>query len=500
MRCLIWAAVSSKPQAEEFKASLPQQVADARAVIERQEWAEIHEPLVVDGHTRSYSGISPLLDACADMPQYATLIELARADAIDLVVCRSRDRLGRTDVLVSEVEGYLRVHGVQVYSLDMPARIQPPEEFKAHRDKAGLWTAAIERARAEDEVATLQTRYQFGMRGRIKRGLHPNSLPFGYRKGPDGVGHIAPEEARLVRLIYDWYLAGWPVARIVRELPKYAEGRYLKSDRSIRRVLRNPYYTGTVGWKMEDYPHGYRPRSEWITATGLHEPIVSMEVWEQAQAERRARPGGGPRGRYRQYPLSGLVVCGGCNQTMNVHHTVSKGRKYTYYRCGRCPKQYYPIDEIERAVAEQICEWASSPESFRTALEEAATDDHQADERRALEASIEQKQTALERWTEDYERGLISRAEFYRRRVALQEQIEEAEAAMRALGEPPVAPDFALEKVGQIGQHGVDALVASWQDDDTALDTQATLRRLGFRLVLKDGTARIVLGQSPTSP
>ncbi len=37
MRCVIWAAVSSKPQASEEKESIPSQIAAARELIERNE-------------------------------------------------------------------------------------------------------------------------------------------------------------------------------------------------------------------------------------------------------------------------------------------------------------------------------------------------------------------------------------------------------------------------------------------------------------------------------
>ncbi|NIM07177.1 MAG: recombinase family protein, partial [Armatimonadetes bacterium] len=57
------------------------------------------------------------------MPQYAALMRLARQGEIDLVICRSRDRLGRTDSLIATLEQYLSDCNVQILSLDMPTRI-----------------------------------------------------------------------------------------------------------------------------------------------------------------------------------------------------------------------------------------------------------------------------------------------------------------------------------------------------------------------------------------
>jgi len=501
MRCVIWAAVSSKPQAEESKASLPQQITDSRAVIERNEWAEVCEPLVVDGHTRSYTGISPLLDATADMPQYATLVELARSDSIDIVVCRSRDRLGRTDVLVSEIEGYLRTHGCQVYSLDMPARIQNPEEFRSNRDKAGLWTAAIERAKAEDEVATLQTRYQFGMRGRVQSGLHPNNLPFGYRKGADGVGIIIEEEARLVRLIFDWYIAGVSARAIRDRLPQYANGRYPRSDAGVAKIIANPFYCGMVSWRRIDEGRRQKPRSEWVIAEGLHEAIIDSKVWEQAQRERRTRPGSGQRGAYTAYPLSGLVVCGLCGAAMTVQTTKSRGKRYRYYAC-RCRGQSVNLGDLEYLVAEWICSVADAAEEAQDVFAELRSREQRGrhDQREALEASLSRTTAALDRWQEDYELGLIERAEFYAHRIRLSQEAEGIAAELEALQPEGPTEDQARDALERLSLPGPEELAQSWRDKDTALATKAELRRLGVRITVTGGVARIALCPAQTTP
>jgi len=492
VRAIVWAAVSSKPQAEESKASLPQQIADGRSVIERNDWLEAHPPLVVDGHTRSYTGISPLLDACVDMPQYATLVELARSDSIDIVVCRSRDRLGRTDVLVSEIEGYLRTHGCQIYSLDMPSRIQDPEEFRSSRDKAGLWTAAIERAKAEDEVATLKSRYEFGMKGRIRSGLHPNTPPFGYRKGADGVGQIVEEEARLVRLVFDWYIAGLPVRTIRDRLPSYANGRYPRSDDGVTMILSNPYYTGLAAWRFRDDKHNLKPRDQWITGEGLHEAIIEHAVWQRAQRERASRPTGPHREAYSIYPLSGLVVCGQCARNMQVRSTTAKGRVYRYYVC-RC--QTVRLRDLEYLVAEWICSVAEGAEEAEDVFAELRQREQQGrhDRRGALEASLSRTTVALERWQEDYELGLIERAEFYEHRIRLGQEAEGIAGELERLQPEGPTEDEARDALERLSLPGPEELAASWRDRDVALATKAELRRLGVRITIRNRTAEIEL-------
>lgn len=90
LRCVVFAAVSSKPQATDDKDSIPNQIERARALIERRGWVEVRDPLVVPGHTRS---ISWLHEARDEMPAFAELMDLAQSGEVDLVVVRDYDRL-----------------------------------------------------------------------------------------------------------------------------------------------------------------------------------------------------------------------------------------------------------------------------------------------------------------------------------------------------------------------------------------------------------------------
>jgi DNA invertase Pin-like site-specific DNA recombinase len=141
LRALIWAAVSSKPQAE--KDSLSEQLADGRAYADRVGWTVVGD-LSVPGHTR-------------DMPAYADLQRLAGERAFDVLICRGRDRLGRTDALITQVEAIVERAGAQVLSLAMPAPIGVPA------DRGSLYVAAIERAGAQAEVVELVRRHRSGM-------------------------------------------------------------------------------------------------------------------------------------------------------------------------------------------------------------------------------------------------------------------------------------------------------------------------------------------------
>jgi len=115
LRAILWAGVSSKPQADADKKSLPEQLADARAYAERMGWQIVGE-LSVPGHTRSFIHYHR---AAADMPAYGDLERLAGERAFDVLICRGRDRLGRTDALIATSEAIIVAGGAQVLSLAM---------------------------------------------------------------------------------------------------------------------------------------------------------------------------------------------------------------------------------------------------------------------------------------------------------------------------------------------------------------------------------------------
>ena len=101
LRCVIWAAVSTPAQAADEKDSIPSQIAEAERFINSEGW-QIVKTLIVPGHTRDYLFFR---DAMEDVKAYRELYALCEAKAFDWLVVRDRSRLGRSDPLISQVEG-----------------------------------------------------------------------------------------------------------------------------------------------------------------------------------------------------------------------------------------------------------------------------------------------------------------------------------------------------------------------------------------------------------
>ena len=118
-RVAIFASVSSKAQATVDKDSLPTQEADGRA------WAEsvggdVVAVYRVPGHSRRYIFYT---DAEREMVACRQLRQDAEAKRFDVLWCRARDRLGRTDALISQVKALCRSANCSVHSAAVPARL-----------------------------------------------------------------------------------------------------------------------------------------------------------------------------------------------------------------------------------------------------------------------------------------------------------------------------------------------------------------------------------------
>ena len=176
-----------------------------------------------------------------------------------------------------------------------------------------------------------------------------------------------------------WAADGNTVAEIVRRLyaqrvPTPAEYRAAKgkpihdtsrsngvwSSSAVIHILTDERYAGTyvIGKRAVKEIGGTRSRlkdeSEWIKIPDHHPAIVSMELYEQANAVRRQFKQ--PNKQRRDYLLRGKVFCGYCD------HAMSRKGKTTWFYCRHaevsdnlpCHGLQVREKELEQAIFESI--------------------------------------------------------------------------------------------------------------------------------------------------
>jgi len=386
-RVAIFASVSTPAQATTDKDSLPSQLRDGQAWTEATD-GQVVATYRVPGHSRKYIFFQ---DAEAEIPAYRQLRADCEARTFDVLWCRARDRLGRTDALIAQVEALVANAGAEVYSATMPHALGTSSEASA------IFLSSIERASAQVENVVRAQRHRVGIAARVRRGLHPNNWPYGYRVIRSDHGKVigaefVPERVAAVRLITDLYLRGYGYRSIVQVLettpyrPQFVE-RW--SAGSVAHILANDTYAGyiTSGGLRSEQP------SELF-------PAVWDEATYRAVVQERSR-----RYRGRNPPatcLSGILICARCG-----HRMTADKRNRIFYTCAShrhhrttgvaCHRNRINADEVFPVLRDFLLA-LSDPDALSAALDtDASPAPGLQAERGQLQASIQGIQKKRER-------------------------------------------------------------------------------------------------------
>jgi DNA invertase Pin-like site-specific DNA recombinase len=174
------------------------------------------------------------------------------------------------------------------------------------------------------EYKTINRRMQTGRLASVKEGNYIGTgVPYGYKKtSPEPKVHtleIIEAEAEIVKLIYKLYLDGKGCRAIASELNRLQiapqKNQYLEVS-SIKKILKNPLYSGKVRWKNK--------ASGETVYDGKHEAIISAPIFEAAQDKRINNPAA----KLHQNDIlhnyySGILYCSNCEHQMRRRVTAS---------------------------------------------------------------------------------------------------------------------------------------------------------------------------------
>ncbi len=283
--------------------------------------------------------------------------------SVDYIVVFKLSRFGRNakDLLVSL--SYLQRYGVNLIC---------KEDGLDSSTSMGRMMITILGAVAEMERENIIIQSTLGREEKARQGdWNGGPAPYGYElmevkengKKAKKKLVINEEEARIVRYVFDEYVnkgIGYSTiaAHLNRQgIPRVTQGRESFDDwavQQIRRMLENPVYTGRVAFgrtrqeRIEGTENEYRRvKSDNVILSDKisHEPIVSEELFEKAQALLHERGiAMAPKiGRGRKHILTGLLKCPDCGSTMYtdvIHWTNKDGtrREQMNYQCGHYAK------------------------------------------------------------------------------------------------------------------------------------------------------------------
>lgn len=193
-----------------------------------------------------------------------------------------------------------------------------------------------------------------GMAEKVSRGEPVVRPPFGYSMVESR--YVPDEHAPVVRQMFSDYAAGVPMIAIARGLNSRGF-RTIRGNgfdnRGVEYILRNPVYIGKVRWSKDGRTvsvREYYSKNE-IVRDGLHEPIVSQELWDAVQqrlAEQRRTHTRNAQQVPASFSLRGLLRCDACGSTL-VRSTPANVQCARYNR-GQCSVSH----SISIAKAEQL--------------------------------------------------------------------------------------------------------------------------------------------------
>lgn len=404
-----------------------------------------------------------------DRPQFKQMMEDARSGKINCIVVKDLSRLGRNYVeagdYLEKIFPFLGVRFIAVNDNYDSSNINSSDQLVASLKNL------VNDAYAKDLSRKIST----AMQEKRRRGDFVGAYePYGYRRDPNNTSKliIDPEIAPIVEEIFELRATGIGIEKICRVLNEkgYPSPGRLRFERGIithnnrkgselpwnRHVLtdllRNVVYIGNlaqgrVGVSLyQGIPYHQKDKSEWDVVTGTHEPIISMELWDQVQAlntkrsnEAKASFGKNANLPKRQNPYGSLLRCADCGRVIKQVRSYRKSgnKDYYTYKCPQyielgaqaCTFRRMTAEALDQAVLETMRRQMDVFLEIQTLLRQLMDDNSTANEpdaqrKQQIRAELEQKRNVSASLYADYKDGTVSQEEYVYAKEKLRADIE----------------------------------------------------------------------------
>lgn len=267
--------------------------------------------------------------------EFQRMMRDAKAHKFQALIVWKIDRFGRDRYDIANYKHELKKAGVTLHY----AKEAVPD------GPEGIILEALLEGLAEYYSADLRQKVSRGMRESVKKGKWPGPLPIGYMK--DDEQHIIqdPVIAPLIRQAFEMYVADTANKDIIEMLKSHGvmakHGKPIDKG-TLYRIVRNERYTGAFRLMGED-----------IQA----EPIISRELWEEAQKHHKTGRHNGAGKAVDKYTLSCKCYCGYCGKLVpGKSGTGKSGKLYSYYTCRSNDLRSFPRDDLEDLVVKATVE------------------------------------------------------------------------------------------------------------------------------------------------
>lgn len=312
------------------------------------------------------------------------IYEQVENKAIDAIIVKDLSRLGRHRTQTAMFIDYLREHDVRVLSVTENIDTSNEDDDLMIGFK-GIFNDMYAR--------DISKKIRAGYKQKQKNGI-VITVPLGYFKDKNtNEIVIVEEEAEIVRKIFDLYLSGYGLKAIAKKLndegiksPQYYQnkmynkklpsnkpeitGRYLWVNTTVKRILQNEFYIGTVTCHKTytskiNHIRKVLPEEEQFKHENFAPAIISKDKWEQVQFLLSSKRNNNVRASSSNpcHRYTGLIECGDCGCTF-----VCKKRKWKdkperieyncngYHRYGKEHCTAHRIDEeyLDKLIYDEL--------------------------------------------------------------------------------------------------------------------------------------------------
>lgn len=334
--------------------------------------------------------------------------------------------------------------------------------------------------------------YSYNLGVEVKRGMTKKAELKGYQIVPclgyAAVGNgkpfvIVEDEYKIVEDIFRMYalenLDRTAIARRLNAQGKKAKRGNPFEQRTITRILTNPFYNGTVSWNGISFQGSHETRQ---SVTGLYDICQERLKQEFRPVKRRSIS-------TCRHWLSGILKCSVCGATMS-YNGGGKSRPDAVFACWKYAKGLHKescsvtVAKAERIVIRSL-EKILETGNFEYDRIPRPASEQDSSQKAAIEVKLERLALKEERIRSAYENGIDSLEEYRTRKEQLLKERAELEAELASLEPADCSPVLSREELLERVKTVHDLLCSP----DVDFETKGTALRSILKFIVFDRKA-----------
>lgn len=274
--------------------------------------------------------------------EFQRMLADCESGKINIILCKSISRFARNTVTLLETVRELKDLGIDVLF----------EEQNIHSISSdGELMLSILASYAQEESYSASENKKWQMRRDFEQGKIGGIVMLGYRRTSEGSLEIIPDEAEIVKLIFNSYLSGMGKLAIANQLNE--QGILTKNGNqwgpeSVLRILKNEKYTGTMilqKFYSENHITKRKMKNEGQLQKYIidesHPAIIEKHIFDavQKRLQKQKEYFSSTKPTTAVYPFTGKIQCKCCGKNYRRKTTATgvvwicatyntKGKKY----------------------------------------------------------------------------------------------------------------------------------------------------------------------------